>query len=99
LYPNKEIYQKFSSLLILPWLGWTFLFARTGEIGILIPSVVLSAMFLASGLLPFDEIRLPEDKVFGGFVFPIVFFFYGFLRIIFIIYFKEMVQLPFRKTI
>ena len=70
LLSKKEIFHKFSKLIILPWLGWAFIFARVPEIGIFLPYIVISSMLLTSGLIPFEKIRLPESRMFGNLVFP-----------------------------
>lgn len=72
LRPEKEFYYRFSKSVVLPWLGWAFVFARIPELSIVVPSVVLSATLLTSSLLPFEKVRLPENRMFGNFVFPAV---------------------------
>ncbi|MCP4139208.1 MAG: GAF domain-containing protein [Chloroflexi bacterium] len=70
--PEKDFYFKSSKLIVLPWLGWAFIFARIPEISIVVPAVVLSATLLTSNLLPFEKVRLPENRMFGNFIFPTV---------------------------
>jgi HD-GYP domain-containing protein (c-di-GMP phosphodiesterase class II)/putative methionine-R-sulfoxide reductase with GAF domain len=72
LRPEREFYYKLSKLIVLPWLGWAFIFAKIPELSIVVPSVVLSATLLTSSLLPFEKVRLPENRMFGNIVFPTV---------------------------
>jgi putative methionine-R-sulfoxide reductase with GAF domain len=72
LRPEKEFYYRFSKSVVLPWLGWAFVFAKIPELSIVVPSVVLSATLLTPSLLPFEKVRLPENRMFGNLVFPAV---------------------------
>ena len=83
LRPERESYHKLSKLIVLPWLGWAFIFAKMPEISIVVPSIVLSATLLTSSLLPFEKVRLPENRMFGNIVFPTVSLLHGLLLALF----------------
>ncbi len=71
---NREpaLSQNSTKWLALPWIGWIFLFSVNGELTILIPAILFSFSLLTLGLFPFEKFRLPDNKVLGHGLFPLL---------------------------
>lgn len=64
-------------LLALPWIAWIVLFSIEQPIwAILLPIFLLTFAFLSCGLLPFNYFRLPDNKILGNSVFPVLSIFF-----------------------
>lgn len=59
-------------LLSLPWIGWAFLFGVNFFLASLIPAILFSFAPLSFCLLPFEKFRLPDNKILGHSIFPLL---------------------------
>ena len=67
---SASLNKSLVSLIVLPWLGWTLIFAYSASLPILIPTIFISITPLVSGLLPFKKLTLPRNDIFGHRVLP-----------------------------
>lgn len=81
--PDHRMSAYSNILLAFPWIGWALLFSLDASLPQLIPATLFVTALLSCGLLPFEKFRLPDNKILGYSVFPLLAILFAFLLIVF----------------
>jgi len=65
LNPQSRIGHILAKLLVIPWLGWSLLFALERDLPSLIPSVAVALTLLTAEYIPWGRLKLPTNDVLG----------------------------------